>query len=131
MRTRFALPWVFLALAGCSAGPSSSGPASVDAPRSPAETDKASRDAPVRINRTLIYPVRYGLAEDLATTLEPILVSRYGSGVRIVPQVSTNKLLIYLPPREEQEASLRQQSGPTGSPRRRSARTPGGRRSVR
>ena len=131
MRKRFALPFVFFALAGCSAGPSISRRAPPDAPRSSKEKDKAPREAPVRINRTLIYPVRYGRAEDLAITLEPILVSRYGSGVRIIPQVSTNKLLIYIPPREEQEASLRQQSGPAGHSRTRSARPPRGRLQVR
>jgi len=80
----------------------------------------------VRINRILIYPVRYGRAEDLAITLETLY-----PGARIVPQLSTNKLLIYLPPREDQEASLRQQSGPTGRSRTRSARPPGGRSRVR
>ena len=62
-------------------------------------------DPIVRVNRTLIYPVRWGRAEDLAATLEPLLLGMYGPGVRIVPQRESNRLLIYLPSRQEQEAA--------------------------
>ena len=57
-------------------------------------------DYAVRINRTLIYPVQWGRAEDLAETLQPLLEASYGPGVRVIPHVATNHLLIYLPPRE-------------------------------
>ena len=130
MRRRFTLSFVLFALVGCSTGSSISDRAFSEVPRSSEKKEKTPREGPVRINRTLIYPVRYGRAEDLAITLEPILVSRYGSGVRIVPQVSTNQLLIYIPPREEQEASLRQQRGSAGRSTR-SARAPRSRLQVR
>ncbi|MBI4606066.1 MAG: hypothetical protein HY721_29215 [Planctomycetes bacterium] len=80
------------------------------APRASAE---ASQEPAVRVNRTLVYPVRHGRAEDLAVTLEPLLVAMYGPGVRVVPHVHTNRLLIYVPPREEREM-VRQ--GPAGQP---------------
>jgi hypothetical protein len=130
MGRQFSLSLVLFALVGCSTGSSISDRAFPEPPRSSEKKDRTPPESPVRINRTLIYPVRHGRAEDLAITLEPILVSRYGSGVRIVPQAATNKLMIYLPPREEQEASLRQQSGPARRPAR-SARAPGGRLQVR
>ena len=56
---------------------------------------------------TLVYPVRWGRAEDLAITLEPYLQSLYGPGVRVVPQSQSNKLLIYVPPRREREIQRR------------------------
>ena len=51
----------------------------------------------------LVYPVKWGRAEDLAATLEPIIQARYGSAARVVPSVETNKLFIYIP--SEREAS--------------------------
>jgi hypothetical protein len=68
-------------------------------------------DPIVRVNRTLIYPVRWGRAEDLAATLEPLLLGMYGPGVRIVPQRESNRLLIYLPSRQEQEAVMQRSQG--------------------
>ena len=64
-------------------------------------------DHAIRINRTLIYPCRWLRAEDLAVTLRPLLETRYGSGVRIVPHAVTNQLLIYIPPFHEQERVTR------------------------
>ena len=64
-------------------------------------------DYAIRVNRTLIYPCRWLRAEDLAQTLRPLLESRYGPGVRIVPHAVTNQLLIYIPPLHEQESVTR------------------------
>ena len=64
-------------------------------------------DYAIRVNRTLIYPCRWLRAEDLAQTLRPLLESRYGAGVRIVPHAVTNQLLIYIPPLHEQESVTR------------------------
>jgi hypothetical protein len=44
-----------------------------------------------------VYPVRWGRAEDLAVTLEPILDRIYGPGARIVVQRESNSLLIVFP----------------------------------
>jgi len=74
-------------------------------------------DHAIRINRTLIYPCRWLRAEDLAVTLRPLLETRYGSGVRIVPHAVTNQLLIYIPPFHEQERVTRQ-AVPAASTRR-------------
>ena len=74
-------------------------------------------DHAIRINRTLIYPCRWLRAEDLAVTLRPLLETRYGSGVRIVPHAVTNQLLIYLPPFHEQERVTRR-AVPAASTRR-------------
>jgi hypothetical protein len=89
---------LLLALAvGCSTAP---------APKVREERARRERqqededDYAVRINRTLIYPVQWGRAEDLAETLQPLLEASYGPGVRVIPHVATNHLLIYLPPRE-------------------------------
>ncbi|MCZ6794973.1 MAG: hypothetical protein O7J95_15325 [Planctomycetota bacterium] len=51
-----------------------------------------------RVGRTLIYPVRWGRAEDLAVTLQELLSGQYGNEVRVIPHPDTNHLLIYLPP---------------------------------
>ena len=64
-------------------------------------------DYAIRVNRTLIYPCRWLRAEDLAQTLRPLLESRYGPGVRIVPHAVPNPLLIYIPPLHEQESVTR------------------------
>ena len=71
----------------------------------------------IRINRTLIYPCRWLRAEDLAVTLRPLLETRYGRGVRIVPHAVTNQLLIYIPPFHEQGRVTRQ-AVPAASTRR-------------
>ena len=49
-------------------------------------------DYAIRVNRTLIYPCRWLRAEDLAQTLRPLLESRYGPGIRIVPHAVTSLL---------------------------------------
>ncbi len=74
-------------------------------------------DHAIRINRTLIYPCRWLRAEDLALTLRPLLETRYGSGVRIVPHAVTNQLLIYVPPFHDQERVTRR-AVPAASTRR-------------
>ena len=74
-------------------------------------------DHAIRINRTLIYPCRWLRAEDLAVTLRPLLETRYGSGVRIVPRAVTHQMLIYIPPFHEQERVTRR-AVPAASTRR-------------
>ena len=59
------------------------------------------------VGQYLIYPVQWLRAEEVAETLYPILQSRYGSAVRIIPHVPTNQLIIYIPTRKETEESLR------------------------
>ncbi len=63
------------------------------------------------VGRTLIYPCRWGRAVDLAATLEPLLLNRHGPGVRVVPQVQSNSLFIYLPSHREQELDRSRRSG--------------------
>ncbi len=67
----------------------------------PAQPPPISDTHPYQINEYLIYPVQHGPVEDLALTLEPLFQSRYGSGVRVIPHVPSNKLLIYVPPLHE------------------------------
>lgn len=64
----------------------------------------------VQAGRYLIYPMKWLRAEEAAETLRPILESRYGPGVNIVPHVPTNKLIIYIPSQREQEM-VRAQGG--------------------
>jgi hypothetical protein len=64
--------------------------------------------------RTLLYPVRWGRAEDLAETLAPILERMYGPGARIVAQRPSNSLLIVLPERDE--LLRRRQGGARAAP---------------
>jgi hypothetical protein len=59
------------------------------------------------VGQYIIYPVQWLRAEEVAETLYPILQSRYGSAVRIVPHVPTNQLIIYIPTTRETEESLR------------------------
>ncbi len=83
------------------------------APTATSTSPPAAREGEpiVRVNRTLIYPVRWGRAEDLVVTLEPLLLGMYGPGVRIVPQRESNRLLIYLPSRQEREAASQGKQG--------------------
>lgn len=83
-------------------------------------------DYAIRINRTLIYPCRWLRAEDLAATLRPLLETRYGSGVRIVPHAVTNQLLIYIPPLHEQDRVTRRAVPTTRTNRSRSLNSSGG-----
>ena len=83
-------------------------------------------DYAIRVNRTLIYPCRWLRAEDLAQTLRPLLESRYGPGVRIVPHAVTNQLLIYIPPLHEQESVTRRAVSTASTGRSRTVNSFGG-----
>jgi hypothetical protein len=100
--------WLLLALllgAGCaSPEPRKEASRPPPAPRPP-KVDEGIRVA--EVGQYLIYPVQWLRAEEVAETLYPILQSRYGSAVRIIPHVATNQLIIYIPTRKETEASLR------------------------
>ena len=82
-------------------------------------------DYAIRVNRTLIYPCRWMRADDLAVTLQPLLESRYGRGVRVVPHAGTNHLLIYIPPLHEQEHATRRAVSTASTGRSRAARSSG------
>ena len=87
-------------------------------PRSemPRRQNEPHERAPVvQAGRYLIYQVEWLRAEEVAETMRPILESRYGPGVNIVPHVPTNKLIIYIPSRREQEM-VRGQGGAPGVP---------------
>jgi hypothetical protein len=100
--------WLLLALllgAGCaSPEPRKEASRPPPAPR-PQKADEGIRVA--EVGQYLIYPVQWLRAEEVAETLYPILQSRYGSAVRIIPHVPTNQLIIYIPTTKETEASLR------------------------
>jgi len=83
-------------------------------------------DYAVRINRTLIYPCRWLRAEELAVTLQPLLESRYGSNVRVVPHPVTNQLLIYIPPLHEQDRVTRRAVSTASTGRSRTVSSSGG-----
>jgi hypothetical protein len=76
----------------------------------------------VQAGRYLVYQVEWLRAEEVAETLRPILESRYGPGVNIVPHVQTNKLIIYIPSQREQEM-VRGQGGAPGIPAQAAPRT--------
>jgi hypothetical protein len=65
------------------------------------------------LNDIIIYPVKTGRAEDLAATLEPILLGRYGPGVTVIAHTATNQILIKLPNAEDREAFQRQPQATT------------------
>ena len=73
----------------------------VDEPPRPKEP--APPDPPVQAGRYLVYQLKWLRAEEAAETLYPLFESRYGPGLKIVPHIPTNKLLIYVPSRREQE----------------------------
>lgn len=75
-----------------------------------------------QVNRFLIIQVEWLRVEEVAETLRPILESRYGAAVRIVPHIPTNQLLLYIPPREELMAAAGSAGG--GSPARASGSVP-------
>ena len=83
-------------------------------------------DYAIRVNRTLIYPCRWLRAEDLAQTLRPLLESRYGPGIRIVPHAVTNQLLIYIPPLHEQQSVTRRAVSTASTGRSRTVNSFGG-----
>ena len=78
----------------------------------------------IRVDRTLIYPCRWLKADDLAMTLQPLLESRYGNGVRVVPHAATNHLLIYIPPLHEREHATRRAVSTASTGRSRTVRSP-------
>jgi hypothetical protein len=86
-------------------------------PRSemPRPKEPPQRAPVVQAGRYLIYQVEWLNAEEVAETMRPILESRYGPGVNIVPHIPTNKLIIYIPSRREQEM-VRAQGGAPGVP---------------
>ena len=88
-----------LSAAGCSHKPRK--PAKPAQPPAKPAASRGPQEEPyaLRVNRTLIYPVEWGRAADLAETLRPLLVGRYGPDARVVVHEETNQLLIYLPPR--------------------------------
>jgi hypothetical protein len=113
-----ALPAAFLV--GCSSPsqpvrPEEKAPLAHRARRPEAEPSQSRATSWGR--RTLLYPVRWGRAEDLAQTLEPILERMYGPGARIVAQRESNSLLIVLPERDETLGG--QQGGARAAPPRR------------
>ena len=94
-------------------------------PEAPKEEERSEMPPPqkrpdpepkvVQAGRYLIYKMDWLRAEEAAETLRPILVSRYGPGVTIVPHIPTNKLIIYIPSRREQEM-VHAQGGVPGVP---------------
>lgn len=65
----------------------------------PSAEAQPPRDRPtVIVGRTILYPVQWGRAEDLALTMGPVLESIYGPGTTVVPYPLTNHLIIHLPP---------------------------------
>lgn len=52
----------------------------------------------VVIGNSILYPVQWGRAEELAITLAPVVESIYGPGARVVAYPPTNHLIIHLPP---------------------------------
>jgi hypothetical protein len=69
----------------------------------PRQKEPAPPDPPVQAGRYLVYQLKWLRAEEAAETLYPLFESRYGPGLKIVPHIPTNKLLIYVPSRREQE----------------------------
>ena len=67
------------------------------APRPAAEVEGAEPYA-LRVNRTLIYPVQWGRAEDMAETLRPLIEGSYGPGTVVIAHPESNHLLIHIPP---------------------------------
>jgi hypothetical protein len=59
----------------------------------------------LRVNDTLIVPMRWMRAERVAETIRPLLESAYGPGVRVVAHIESNHLLIHLPPRAVRQAT--------------------------
>ena len=115
-----AIALVLAFFCGCKSPPSRILPEPASEPGKPAPGNPASRNpAPetraTLVGQTLIYPCRWGRADELAVTLEPYLVSRYGSGVRVVPQTQTNSLLIYVPSHREREMDRSRRAGSAAS----------------
>ena len=91
---------LLVAMAGCAA------PREPPREPPPAPVVPAVRPEPeptLAGNDILVYPVKNGRAQDLADTLLPLLQAMYGPGVRIVAHAPSNKLLVYLPPREDRQ----------------------------
>ena len=69
---------------------------SVPAPA--AAPGQVASERPVFTDNYMIFPVKWGRAEDVAASLDLVLKSRYGPEARVVPHIPTNKLFIYIPP---------------------------------
>ena len=97
---RLAVPGLALAILAC--GCATPEPPKEE-PRSEPRRESKPPEPIVQAGRYLIYPMKWLRAEEAAETLRPILESRYGPGVNIVPHIPTNKLIIYIPSQREQE----------------------------
>ena len=64
----------------------------------PAKRAAAPR-APVRTGDYLVYPLNWKHPYAAASELYALLYPKYGPYLQIVPDLDTNSLLIYLPPR--------------------------------
>ena len=135
MRSLLLIPCLVAATvlgAGCQSGPAVSGADGGqghgrDRQLSLREKRDAAREAgrrmtrAVAINRNLIYTPRWTRAEDLATTLQPLLDNMYGPSALVLPHTASNKLVIHVPDEREREhggaaASARTRSGTRGQP---------------
>ena len=111
-----------LAILAIAASSSACGCATPVPPKEEPRSEMPRKKAPpepapiVQAGRYLIYQVGWLRAEEVAETLRPILESRYGAGVTIVPHVPTNKLIIYIPSQREQEMVRGGQGGAPGIP---------------
>ena len=116
----FAWLWLFALTLGCDSRPKRSDrddsiQASVedlvrDVERSQSDRRLVVSKYPAVDNDIIIYPVQAGRAEDLAATLEPILLERYGPGVTVTAHTATNQLLIRLPSPEDQRLHREQRN---------------------
>jgi hypothetical protein len=61
----------------------------------------------------MIYTVKWGRAEVVAESLDPVLKSRYGPEARVVPHIPSNKLFIYIPPQNPAARSRTANPPPT------------------
>jgi hypothetical protein len=117
-REAFRALLIAVALAGGCATP-----APKPAPEEPSAEARAAERAArsqegirfAQVDQYLIIPVQWLRADEAAETLLPILQSRYGPAVRVIPHVSTNQLLVYIPTHRETEESLRGGQPGTGT----------------
>ena len=58
----------------------------------------------IRFNRTLLYAPQWLRSEDLEQTLAPLVQNLYGPGAQVISQTGSNRIGIYIPPREAREA---------------------------
>ena len=102
MRSRFVLPIVTLAaalaFAGCQTEPI---PERVERPEPPPRerVGPPPEERPSVVGDYLVYPVQWRRCEEVAFELYDLLFPKYGPYLRIVPDSTTNSLLIYLTPK--------------------------------